>query len=104
MSKSKFKAAASIMILLLATCVLFLYLTPCDLSNGEEEDIVPAGTEVEFEITEGMTLNQIAGLLEEKRIIEGAFLFRLFVEQRDKEGSLIPGTYMLETGSEMKKS
>ncbi len=100
MSKSKFKVAASLMILLLVVCVLFLFLTSCDLFNGEEEDVVPAGTEVEFEITEGMTLNQIAGLLEEKGIIEGSFLFRLFVEQRDKEGSLIPGTYMLETGSE----
>ena len=100
MSKNKFKAAASIMILLLVVCVLFLYLTSCDLSNVEEEVVVPAGTEVEFEITEGMTLNQVAGLLEEKGIIEGAFLFRLFVEQRGKEGSLIPGTYMLETGSE----
>src|SRR4030065_616 len=100
MSKNKFKAAASIMILLLAACVLFLYLASCDPFNGEEEDVIPAGTEVEFEITEGMTLTQIAGLLEEKGIIEGAFLFRLFVEQRDKEGSLIPGIYILETGSE----
>jgi UPF0755 protein len=100
MSKNKFKAAASLMILLLAVCMLFLYLVSCGLFNGEEEDAVPAGTKVEFEITEGMTLNQIAGLLEEKGVIEGAFLFRLFVEQRGKEGSLIPGTYMLETGSE----
>src|SRR4030066_2231903 len=100
MSKNKFKAAASLMILFLAACVLFLYLASCDPLNGEEEDVIPAGTEVEFEITEGMTLNQIAGLLEGKGIIEGAFLFRLFVEQRGKEGSLIPGTYMLETGSE----
>ncbi len=100
MSKSKLKAAASLMILLLVACVFFLYLVSCDLFNGDEEDVVPAGTKVEFEITEGMTLNQIAELLEEKGIIEGAFLFRLFVEQRGKEGSLIPGIYILETGSE----
>src|SRR4030065_2240077 len=99
MSKNKFTPAASLMILLLVVCVLFLYLTSCDLSNVEEEVVVPAGTEVEFEITEGMTLNQVAGLLEEKGIIDNAFLFRLFVEQRGKEGNLIPGIYVMETNS-----
>ena len=50
-----------------------------------------------------MTLKEIADLLEEKGIINNAFLFRLFVEQRGKEKSLIPGIYILETNSEYEK-
>ncbi|MBU2562923.1 MAG: endolytic transglycosylase MltG, partial [Actinobacteria bacterium] len=65
-----------------------------------EKEIVPAGVEVEFEIKEGTALKEIASLLEEKGIIDNAFLFRLFVEQRGKEGSLIPGIYTIETNSE----
>lgn len=50
-----------------------------------------------------MILKEIASLLEEKGIINNAFLFRLFVEQRGKEKSLIPGIYILETNSEYEK-
>lgn len=80
--------------------MLFFYSTSCSLFKGEEKDMVRAGVDVEFEIKEGMTLKEIASLLEEKGIIESAFLFRLFVEQKGMERSLIPGTYTLETGSE----
>ncbi|GAG92569.1 unnamed protein product [marine sediment metagenome] len=50
-----------------------------------------------------MILKEIASLLEEKGIINNAFLFRLFVEQRGKEKSLTPGIYILETNSEYEK-
>ncbi|MBA7576339.1 Endolytic murein transglycosylase [subsurface metagenome] len=50
-----------------------------------------------------MTLKEIASLLEEKGIIDNSFLFRLFVEQREKEKSLIPGIYTIETNSEYEK-
>ncbi len=80
--------------------ILFFCLTSCDLFKGEEEDTVQAGVDVEFEIEEGMTLKEVANLLEEKGIINSAFLFRLFVEQKGKEGSLIPGIYTLKTNSE----
>lgn len=50
-----------------------------------------------------MILKEIVSLLEEKGIINNAFLFRLFVEQRGKEKSLIPGIYILETNSKYEK-
>ncbi|GAI14017.1 unnamed protein product, partial [marine sediment metagenome] len=75
----------------------------CSIFRGEEKEVVQAGVEVEFEIKEGMILKEIASLLEEKGIINNAFLFRLFVEQRGKEKSLTPGIYILETNSEYEK-
>ncbi|GAH85635.1 unnamed protein product, partial [marine sediment metagenome] len=79
------------------------YSVSCSIFRGEEKEIVPAGVKVEFEIKEGMILKEIASLLEEKGIINNAFLFRLFVEQRGKEKSLTPGIYILETNSEYEK-
>ena len=100
MLRNKFTVRVNLIILLLVISLLFFYITSCGLFSGEKKDIVPEGTEVEFEIKEGMTLKEIAGLLEEKGIIDSAFLFRLFVEERGKEGSLIPGIYTLEASSE----
>ena len=93
----------NLVIILLVIPLLSFYLVSCSLFRGEEKEIVPAGVEVEFEIKEGMILKEIASLLEEKGIIDNAFLFRLFVEQRGKEKSLIPGIYTLETNSEYEK-
>ena len=47
-----------------------------------------------------MTLKDIASLLEEKGIIDNAFIFRLFVEQENKDKNLLPGKYKLLTGSD----
>jgi len=100
---NKFINKINLVIILLVIPLLSFYLVSCSLFRGEEKEIVPAGVEVEFEIKEGMTLKEIASLLEEKGIIDNAFLFRLFVEQRGKEKSLIPGIYTLETNSEYEK-
>src|SRR3972149_6059915 len=99
MLRNKFTVRVNLIILLLVISLLFFYIISCGFFSGEKKDIVPEGTEVEFEIKEGMTLKEIAGLLEEKGIIDSAFLFRLFVEERGKEGSLIPGIYTLEASS-----
>jgi len=87
------------MILFAIISIILFFLISCSLFKETEEEVT-AGAEVEFEIKEGMALKEIAGLLEEKGIIDNAFLFRLFVEQRGKEGNLIPGIYVMETNSE----
>ena len=61
---------------------------------------VPKGIEVEIEIAEGMNLTQIAELLAENGVVDDAFVFRLFVQQKGKEKNLLPGKYTLLTGSE----
>ena len=91
----KIKGRRALTAVLVLVPVLFLSLTSCELLKSDENGTVPAGTEVEIEIEEGMGLKEIASILEEKGIIDSAFLFRLFVEQKGKEGSLIPGFYTL---------
>lgn len=103
MPKNIFKTVSNLIVPLIVLSMFLFYLTSCNIFNEEDENTVPPGTEVEFEITEGMTLSRVAELLEEKGIIDSAFLFRLFVQQRDKEGSLIPGIYILEAGSEQEE-
>ena len=100
---NKFINKINLVIILLVIPLLSFYLVSCSLFKGAEKEEVTAGVEVEFEIKEGMTLKEIASLLEEKGIIDNAFLFRLFVEQRGKEKSLIPGIYTIETNSEYEK-
>ena len=100
---NKFINKINLVIILLVIPLLSFYLVSCSLFKGAEKEEVTAGVEVGFEIKEGMTLKEIASLLEEKEIIDSAFLFRLFVEQRGKEKSLIPGIYTLETNSEYEK-
>lgn len=87
-------------IVLILMSLFFLLLISCDIFNSGSDSEVVSGTEVELEIKEGMVLKEIASLLEEKGIIDNAFLFRLFVEQKGKEGNLIPGVYTLKTGSD----
>ncbi len=86
--------------LVISMSILFLSLNSCEFFKSDMNSAVTAGTEIEFEIKEGMTLKGISSLLEEKGIINSAFLFRLFVEQKGKEGSLIPGIYTLKAGSD----
>jgi UPF0755 protein len=100
---NKFINKINLVIILLVIPLLSFYLVSCSLFKGAEKEEVTAGVEVEFEIKEGMTLKEIASLLEEKGIIDNSFLFRLFVEQRGKEKSLIPGIYTIETNSEYEK-
>ncbi|MBU4483356.1 MAG: endolytic transglycosylase MltG, partial [Actinobacteria bacterium] len=100
---NKFINKINLVIILLVIPLLSFYLVSCSLFKGAEKEEVTAGVEVEFEIKEGTALKEIASLLEEKGIIDNSFLFRLFVEQRGKEKSLIPGTYTIETNSEYGK-
>ena len=105
--KSEFKRNKKIgsgfikFIMLPVLIFLFLILSvSCELFKDSEEktEVIP-DTEVEFEIKEGMSLKEIAALLEEKGIIDNAFLFRLFVEQKGMEKSLKPGNYRMRTKS-----
>jgi len=96
---NKLRNKRTLIVIIMMVISLF-FLASCSIFVMEDEDAVQSGIEVEFEIEEGMSLKDIASLMEEKNIINNSFLFRLFVEQREKEGSLIPGVYVLETGSD----
>ncbi len=99
MKKNKILCGVNLIII---GAVIFLFLSSlmsCSIFEFEENDRVQSGVEVEFEIKEGMSLKEAASVMEEKNIIDNAFLFILFVEQRDEEGSLIPGVYKMKTDS-----
>jgi len=102
-SNKKLACCGFIITVLILMSLSFLLLTSCDIFGSGSSGEVSGTTEVEFEIKEGMTLKEIASLLEEKGIVESAFIFRLFVEQKGKESSLIPGIYTLKTGSEFEE-
>lgn len=93
-------------ILIIVSAVLIfamiIFLSSCSEivpSQGQSQEMVEK-KEVEIEILEGMTLTDIAELLEEEDIIDSAFTFRLFVQQEGKEKNLLPGKYRIMTGSE----
>jgi UPF0755 protein len=92
-----------ILMLILSISVSFSLINSCflDRSNpaGVNEETVK-GVEVEVIINEGMTLDQISSILEDSEVVDNGFMFRLYVQQKGKEKSLIPGTYKLLTGSE----
>jgi UPF0755 protein len=98
--KNKYEKILIFFCVFLFLIILSTLISSCGLFEEENnlEDV--PGVDVEFEIKEGMTLKEIAVLLEERNIVDNAFLFRLFVEQEGKEGSLIPGSYLMKTGSE----
>ena len=97
--KIKFRLIKFTMMPILILLILVLSVS-CKLFKAEEEEanIIP-DSEVEFEIKEGMSLKEVATLLEEKGVIDSAFLFRLFVEQKGMEKSLMPGNYKIRTKS-----
>ena len=66
----------------------------------QSETTIVKGKEVEIIIEEGMNLTQVADLLKSAGVIEDAFVFRLYVQQKEKEKLLLPGTYILVTGAE----
>ncbi len=78
------------------------FASSCFLDTGipDNETGVSEGIEVEVIIVEGMTLDQIAAVLEDNQVVDNGFMFRLYVQQKGKEKSLVPGTYNLLTGSE----
>ncbi|MFC2159909.1 endolytic transglycosylase MltG [Actinomycetota bacterium] len=91
-----------IFLLILSLSLLICLLNSCfkDNSKPDENEEIVKGVEVEVIIEEGMTLNQIAAVLEDNKIVDNGFMFRLFVQQKGKEKGLIPGTYKLLTGSD----
>ena len=91
-----------IFLLILTLSLSFCLISSClpDNSKPDNNEEITKGTAVEVIIVEGMTLNQIASVLEDKQVVDNGFMFRLYVQQKGKEKSLIPGTYTLLTGSE----
>ena len=76
------------------------FLISCSTASSKTKESIQKGIEVEVEIKEGMTLNQIADLLAEKGIVDDSFFFKLYVQQQGEEKNLLPGKYKLLTGSE----
>jgi len=79
---------------------VFPACAPVVESRPQTETTIEKGKEVEVTIEEGMNLTQIADLLKKAGVIEDAFVFRLFVQQKEKEKLLLPGTYVLVSGAE----
>ena len=99
----KLKSKLPVLTLSLLIPVFILFFNSCLLGNTsvvEEKEEIAAGIEVEVVIEQGMTLNQIATVLEDTGVVDNGLLFRLYVQQKGKEKSLVPGIYNLLTGSE----
>ncbi len=93
------------LLLILILSMLFGLTSSCFLDTGKPDNNigVTKGIEVEVVIAEGMTLDQIAAVLQDSQVVDKGFMFRLYVQQKGKEKSLVPGTYSLLTGSEYGK-
>ncbi len=89
----------------IGVCILLIlwFSASCTLAGGQRKPQIEEGLEVEIEIKEGMSLRQIADMLQEKGVVQSSFVFRLFVQQEGKEASLMPGQYTLVTGMEMEE-
>ncbi len=89
---------------IISSCIIltvaFSACTPVIKPQPQPVTTIEKGKEVEVTIEEGMNLTQIADLLKEAGVIEDAFVFRLYVQQKEKEKLLLPGTYELVTGEE----
>jgi UPF0755 protein len=94
-------------IYLIIPVIIIVIFTSCIFDVPQtaptEEEAIPAGQQVKVVIEPGMNLTQIAGILEEAGVVDSALLFRLFVQQKQKEKSLAPGEYDMVTGSEYEK-
>lgn len=105
--KSVHKNLLSLFIFFIIILLFFsLMLMSCNLStqktSANVKTQIQKGIDVEVEIKEGMNLNQISEILEEKGIIDSALFFKIFVEEKGMETKLLPGKYNLKTGSEYK--
>lgn len=100
-ARNNFRFLIIIFISVFLVLTLFFTAASCKpATENKEKPEIEKGVEVEVIIKEGMNLTQIANLLEEKGVIDDAFIFRLYVQQQGKEKNLLPGTYELITGSE----
>ncbi|MCL4417672.1 MAG: endolytic transglycosylase MltG [Actinobacteria bacterium] len=91
----------AILAVLLMMLGLLSFLISCSSPQASKEgQTLENGIEVEIEIKEGMSLNEIADLLANKGIVDNSFFFKLYVQQEGKEKNLLPGKYKLLTGSE----
>jgi len=97
------KNTGKLCIFILAVFLIFsltFYLSSCKKYLEKKGEVAEERVEVELKIEEGMTLREVSKLLEEKGVIDSSFFFRLYVEQKGKAESLIPGKYKFKTGSD----
>jgi UPF0755 protein len=70
---------------------LLIFVAGFLYANGPRADF-PAGERIS--IPEGATLSEIAALLDERRVVRSAFLFRSIISMRGAHADLHAGTYM----------
>lgn len=74
----------------------FAYTCGYNIVANEAVDIAP-GRDVKVELTDRMSEQDVAKLMEEKGLVKDAFIFRLQLVLNKYEKKLTPGTYMLNT-------
>jgi len=89
-------------LMILILFLLFLAFTGCGIFStaATSKSLIEKGLDVEIQIQEGMSLTDIAGLLEEKGIVDSGLFFKVYAEEKGFEKKMMPGTYNLRTGSE----
>jgi len=72
----------------------------CSKSPKSLEELgVKVGDFVEVNIPEGVTLSQVADILEQKGIVDSSIAFRLYVQMEGREKNIKPGEYEIVVGS-----
>lgn len=101
--KEKNTIICTLTILVFLLFVLIISNVSCkilDSDSVQASKTIEKGIKKEIVIIEGMSLNQIAELLEKNGIVDNALFFKLYVEEKNMEKKLLPGNYMLLTLSE----
>lgn len=74
----------------------FAYACGYNIVANEAVDSVP-GRDVKVELTDKLSGQDVAELMEEKGLVKDAFIFRLQLVLNKYEKKLSPGTYILNT-------
>jgi UPF0755 protein len=101
--KEKNTFTCIILIFVCLLSVLMVFNVSCkifDSARSETEKTIEKGIEKEIVINEGMNLTQIAELMETNGIVDDALFFKLYVEEKNMEKKLLPGSYKLLTLSD----
>ncbi|OFW32434.1 MAG: hypothetical protein A2074_03565 [Candidatus Aquicultor primus] len=82
---------------LIVVIAVVAFAATFSLSAGSKTEKVEQKA-VTVEIQEGMTATAIADLLEDKKVVKNALVFRLLVRQRGVDSEFKPGKYEFKTG------
>jgi UPF0755 protein len=100
MNKKNITKICTVLSLIILSSTLVSFISCLAPGIMDEKEEVTPGINIDIVVEEGMTLQQISELLESSGIVDSAFMFRLFVQQKGKEKNLAPGKYDMVTGSD----